>query len=520
MPARGTDTLIAAYPPTESTNEAPMTAYEALEARFQEINDLVHATAILSWDEATMMPPGSGDARAAALATLAGVMHRKLTETETGDLINEADGAAQSLDRWQAANLREMLRRWKQAVAIPPDLVVATSRANSLCEQTWRRCRAENDWDTIAPLLAEVTRLARESARCLAEAASLSPYDALMDYWEPGLRAADIDTIFAELKSFLPPLIDATIERQAGDLPLPLAGPFPVERQRRLAARLMSQLGFDTERGRLDVSHHPFCGGVRDDTRITTRYSENEFHGALMAVLHETGHALYQQGLPGDWSRQPVGDALGMMVHESQSLLIEMQACRSRHFLRFAAPLIRDAMQAREGDPAWTVDNLHKHYILVRRGLIRVDADELTYPLHVILRYEMERALIDGDMEVEDIPGAWNERMQSFLGLSTDGDFRNGCMQDVHWYSGTFGYFPCYTLGALMAAQLYQAALAAAGEIPDAIAGGDFAPLLGWLHDKVHARGRLLTADELIRDASGEPLTARIFKEHAERRYG
>jgi carboxypeptidase Taq len=496
-----------------------MAAYETLEARFREINDLEHAAAILSWDEATMMPPESGDARAAALATLAGVMHEKMTAPDTGDLIQQLSTESPSLDQWQTANLREMRRRWQHAVAVPADLVVATSRANSLCEQTWRRCRADNDWKTIAPLLAEVIRLARENAACLGEAGELAPYDALMDYWEPGLRTHDVDIIFKDLKSFLPALIDTVIGKQLKEPPLPLPGPFPIDRQRHLAATLMERLGFDTSRGRLDVSHHPFCGGVRDDTRITTRYAESEFLGALMAVLHETGHALYQQGLPAGWSRQPVGDALGMAIHESQSLLMEMQACRSRDFLRFAAPAMREALQSHDDDPAWSVDNLHKHYILVSKGKIRVDADELTYPLHVILRYEIERALIDGQMGVEDIPDAWNTQMQDNLGLSTDGDYRDGCMQDVHWFSGTFGYFPCYTLGALIAAQLYEAALSAVPGISAAIADGNFGPLLGWLREQVHGRGRLLLADELIVAASGEPLNTRFFKQHAERRY-
>ena len=273
--------------------------------------------------------------------------------------------------------------------------------------------------------------------------------------YEEGTRAADVAQLFDDLRAFLPDMIDRVLDRQRAPLPLP--GPFPHERQRALGEEMMRALQFDFARGRLDVSHHPFCGGVPDDTRITTRYSEDDFLESLMAVLHETGHALYQQGLPADWRRQPVGNCLGAAVHESQSLFVEMQVSRGRAFMEFAAPHIRQHLDGRQGDAAWTADNLHAHSIQVRRGYIRVDADELTYPLHIILRFELERALVSGELAVADIPEAWNERMMRYLGLSTEGNFKDGCMQDVHWFSGLFGYFPTYTLGALMAAQWFAA---------------------------------------------------------------
>jgi len=496
-----------------------MTAYETLEKHFEEINNLEHAAAILSWDEAAMMPPASGDARAAALATLAGVMHQKLIKADIGDLVADARESTDSMDRWQRANLKEMSRRWQQAVAIPADLVVASSRANSRCEQAWRIYRAENDWQNIRPLLAEVVTLARQTATCLGEAQSLSPYDALMDKWEPGLRATSVDNIFDDLKDFLPPFIDEVICRQQAIRKLPLAGPFSIEQQKQLATSLMTSVGFDTSRGRMDVSHHPFCGGVRDDTRITTRYSENEFLTALMAVLHETGHALYQQGLPGQWSHQPVGDALGMAIHESQSLLMEMQVCRSRDFLRYATPIIRNELGPSTEDPAWTEQNLHRHYTHVEKGFIRVNADELTYSLHVILRYEIEQALFGGAINVAELPDVWEQHMHSYLGLSTKGNFRDGCMQDVHWFAGIFGYFPSYTLGALIAAQLYGTARAHNEGIPASVSEGNFTPLLTWLRENIHSQGRLMNADELIRNISGVPLDTHFFKEHLQARY-
>jgi carboxypeptidase Taq len=278
----------------------------------------------------------------------------------------------------------------------------------------------------------------------------------------------------------------------------------------------MAAVGFDFEHGRLDTSLHPFCGGVPDDVRITTRYDEADFSSALMAVLHETGHALYERGLPADWRLQPVGQARGMSVHESQSLLIEMQACRGPEFIGFAAPLIREAFG---GDgPAWQADNLTRHYHRVGRGLIRVDADEVTYPAHVILRYRLERAMLAGDLPLADLPAAWNEGLEALLGIRPPDD-RLGCLQDIHWYDGAWGYFPTYTLGAMSAAQLYAAAQAAVPEIPEAIGRGDFAPLLGWLRENVHAKGALLSTDELLTAATGRPLDPEVFKAHLRARY-
>jgi carboxypeptidase Taq len=294
------------------------------------------------------------------------------------------------------------------------------------------------------------------------------------------------------------------------------AGPFPVERQRALGTRLMAQLGFDFRRGRLDVSLHPFCGGTIDDVRITTRYDESDFSSALMGVLHETGHALYDFGLPARWRRQPVGRARGMSLHESQSLLIEMQACRSHEFMAWLAPQLHETF----GGPAsqWQPENLWKSYNRVERGLIRVDADEVTYPAHVILRYRLEQAMIAGDLAIAELPGAWNDGMRRLLGVVPPDD-RQGCLQDIHWFDGAFGYFPTYTLGAMTAAQLFDAAREADPGIPQAIGRGDFAPLLAWLRTNVHGKGSSLSSREIVAGATGRPLDAGVFKRHLKTRY-
>jgi carboxypeptidase Taq len=281
----------------------------------------------------------------------------------------------------------------------------------------------------------------------------------------------------------------------------------------------MGVLGFDFARGRFDVSHHPFCGGVPNDTRITTRYDEDGFLESLMAICHETGHALYQQGLPADWRDQPVGQPMGVAVHESQSLLMELQVCRGREFISRIAPLIRQSFGADDADAAWSAENLYRQVTRVARTFIRVDADELSYPLHVILRFELERGLLDGTLPVVDLPEAWDAAMQQYLGLSTAGNDADGCMQDVHWYAGLFGYFPTYTLGALGAAQWFSAARTADPEILPGIESGDLTPLLGWLRTHIHGRGRLLTMQPLFEAVTGARLTTASYKEHVEARY-
>jgi carboxypeptidase Taq len=278
----------------------------------------------------------------------------------------------------------------------------------------------------------------------------------------------------------------------------------------------MAAVGFDFEHGRLDTSLHPFCGGVPEDLRITTRYDEADFTKALMGVLHETGHAMYERGLPAKWRLQPVGAACGMAAHESQSLLVEMQACRDPAFVGYLAPLARAAFGG--AGAAWEPDNLLRLYNRVEPGFIRVDADEVTYPAHVILRYRLEKAMIAGAMEPDELPGAWNAGMAELLGI-TPPDPALGCLQDIHWYDGAWGYFPTYTLGAMAAAQIFAAAVAAVPEIPEAIGRGDFAPLMAWLGENVHGLGSLHTTDALIEQATGKPLDPKVFEAHLKARY-
>ena len=495
-----------------------MKSYQKLEKRFGRLLALREAAGVLHWDASTMMPEGgsSAEARSEQLAALGTVCHDILEDGETSDLLDDAEGL-NDLNIWQAANLREMRHMWVHATAVTSDLVEALSKASMRCETKWRSARAESDFNGIKPMLAEVLKLVKESAAAKSEALACSPYEALMDEYTPGLRQDIVDPIFSDIEAFLPDFLKAVLDKQAA-APQPIIpkGPFPEAQQRELGHLLMGTLGFDFSQGRLDISLHPFSGGTPDDLRITTRYDEEDFTSGLMGILHETGHALYEKNLPKDWRRQPVGEARGMDVHESQSLLIEMQACRSKEFLTYAAPLMKQAFK-RDG-PEWQVDNLYQIYTTVEPGLIRVDADEVTYPAHVILRYNIERALIADDMTLADLPDAWNDGMERLLGL-TPPDHATGCMQDIHWFDGAWGYFPSYSLGAMTAAQFFDAALEANPDILLAIAQGNFTPLYSWLTENIHSQGSLLETPELIKRATGKELDAGIFKRHLETRY-
>lgn len=492
-------------------------AYDALRDRFSRIAALEEVAAILHWDTSVTMPSGSSAARAEQMATLAGLAHQLITAPELAGHLEDAEDRAEMLGADDRRNLALMRRKHRRATALPTDLVEAAARANSACEAAWRTARRDSDFAAVVTLLAEVVRLAREQAAALANATGLAPYDALLDGFQPGLADTRVAEIFGPLETALRDLLPLVLERQAAQpAPIPLPGPFPVEAQRALCRSLAERAGIDFASARLDESTHPFCGGTPTDTRITTRYREDDAAQAILGVLHECGHALYERNLPRDWARQPLGESAGMAAHESQSLIVEMQACRSDAFLSWLGPQLHAAFG---GDPApYAPANLARLWRRVSPGFIRVEADEVTYPAHIILRWRLERALIAGDLAVPDLPGAWNEGMRSLLGLDVP-DHARGCLQDIHWYDGAFGYFPSYTLGAMGAAQLYAAALAAVPDIPKRLAEGDLAPLIDWLRVHVHAHGARHGFDDLLRAATGRPLDPGIFIAHLRTRY-
>ena len=439
--------------------------------------------------------------------------HERLTAPDVAaDL-----AAAEPGDAWEAANIRLMRHAYARAKALPADLVEAQAKANSDCEKVWRMARPAADFPLVRPHLAEVLRLAREAASALSEALGLSPYDALMDGYQQGFGADDVAPIFAAYEDFLAIALPEVEARQARQPTwIRPKGPFPIAAQESLCRDLAQRLGLDFEHARLDQSAHPFSGGTPTDVRITTRYLEDDCTSAILAVVHETGHALYERGLPLAYARQPVGEAAGMAVHESQSLIVEMQAFRSDAFLGWLGQRLH---QAFGGAPEpYTLDNLGRYWRHVQRSLIRVDADELTYPAHVILRFRLERAMISGDLAVADLPGAWNDGLHALLGISPPDDGQ-GCLQDIHWYDGAFGYFPSYTLGAMSAAQLMQAAREQVAGLDEAFREGNLSSLLAWLRLHVHSIGSRLDLNAILQQATGRKLDPMAFQSHLRRRY-
>jgi carboxypeptidase Taq len=494
-----------------STNPS---AYQALTQSHLRMHRLEHFSNIASWDQSTHMPPGGNQARSEAMAELSGLLHRLGTDPQLGAQIEAA--TQEKLDDLQRANLREMRRKWLDATALPEALVQRRVMVTSRCEHAWRTQRPANDWAGFAANLREVLVLAREEAQCLSDKLGLSPYDALMDRFEPGMRSERVTQVFAEVKQWLPGLIRQVVARQADEPVVQPTGSFSEAAQRQVCERMMQLLGFNFDAGRLDVSAHPFSGGVPEDVRLTTRFKDGDFLMSLMSTVHETGHGRYEQNLPREWLGQPVALARSMAIHESQSLSFEMQLGGHPGFARQLSPLLAEAFGAQ---PAFEPGNLTRLLTRVAPGLIRVEADEVTYPAHVILRYEIERALIAGEAEVDDIPALWDAQMLALLGQDTRGNYRNGPMQDIHWPSGSFGYFPCYSLGAMYAAQWFATMRRLTPDLDARIAQGDLAVVFDWLKANIWQQASRWTTDELSLRASGETLNPAHFQAHLERRY-
>jgi len=493
-----------------------MTAYRLLAARFDRHYLLRSSADMLEWDAQAMMPEGGGDLRAAQLGTLRVLAHEAISADDMAEHLAEAEAAPPD-DPWERANLVAMRRAWVHAAAVPTDLVEAHARAASACELVWRAARRDDDFASLLPHLSNVVALTRQVGEAKAAVMKLSVYDALADEYEPGAGEARLGPLFAQLERELPPLVDAVVEAQARAPRMPtLDGVFPVERQAALGRMLAERMGFDFTRGRLDVSAHPFCGGSSEDVRITTRYDEKSFLPSLLGVIHETGHALYEMGLPREWVRQPVGRAPGMGLHESQSLLMEMQAARSPELLGWLASVA--AKELGVDAAVFSKEALVRRAQRVQRSLIRVDADEVTYPLHVIVRFNLERALLSGDLPVADLPTAFKDGMQRLLGIRPTTD-RDGCMQDVHWPAGAFGYFPSYTIGAIAASQLFAAALAKHPTIPSELSRGDLGTLREYARETVHQHGARFDTNGILERATGRGLDVEALIGHLRRRY-
>lgn len=454
------------------------------------------------------MPHAGGALRADQLALVSGLAHERSIDPRLAELLAECEAeTGLTNDASAAANLREIRRDYDRAVRLPGTLVREFAQVTALAQQAWRDARERDDFASFAPWLERVLRLSTERAEHLRADPDRTLYETLLDEYEPDAREAELEGVFAALRDELTPLIgeltDASDRHPGGAVQ---KGAVPVAAQAELNESVLRQIGFDLAAGRLDISTHPFCQGIGDgDTRLTTRYREDDFTDSLSSALHEGGHGLYEQGLPkAGFPGQPLSEATSLGIHESQSRLWENQVGRGRAFWSWARP--RAASHFGSALDGVGPDDLYAASNVVRPNLIRVESDEATYNLHILLRFDLERALLSGDLAVADLPEAWNARIRQDLGLEVPDD-RRGCLQDIHWAMGGIGYFPTYTLGNLYAAQFWAAALAELGGLEEAIARGDFQPLLEWLRAGIHRHGRRYTPGELCERVTGAPLS-------------
>lgn len=487
-------------------------AYADLIARLKRVHLLGSVGELLGWDEQVNLPPDSADQRAEQRAVLAEAEHAAASDPHIGELLTTLEAGVLTED--QRAVVRQARRDFERATKLPAEFVREKAVQGSRGYHAWAEARAKNDFAGYAPVLEKNLELAKREAAYLGW--TEREYDYAIDKHDPGMDAATIAGLFAELKAGLVPLVREITHATTGQPRVTLRG-FPVDGQRVFLREVTERIGFDFRRGRIDVSLHPFCSGTGADVRMTTRFKEDEPLDSLFSAIHETGHGLYEQGL----SRADHGTALGMHAgmgaHESQSRLWENQVGRSRGFWRFFEPRFRALFPAQTA--AVNAEELYRAVNAVEPTLIRVDADEVTYNLHIILRFEIEQKLFAGRLAVRDLPGAWRTAAQELLGL-TPPDDRTGVLQDVHWSDGSFGYFPSYCLGNMMAAQLWYRALALRPGLEDDFAQGDFSWLLGWLRQEVHAAGRRWEMPELVRRVTGEPLSPKWLLRYLRERYG
>lgn len=506
-----------------STVPPPVSAYHELKSRLREAATLGSIGSLVAWDQETYMPPAAASFRAEQVAVLRGIVHQRFTDPRLGELLSacESDRALTGDPTTaDAANIREIRRKYDRATRLPLDLVRELARVGSQAQEAWKHAREANDFPAFAPWLEKVMALTRRKAECYQAGQQLAPgaelYDALLDEHEPGATARQIAGIFAPLAPRL-----STLVRQIGAAKhIPSDGPLRVgidpDRQHVLGQRVVGALGFDFNAGRLDTTTHPFCSGIAPgDTRLTTRYRESSWTDALFGSLHEAGHGLYEQGLPkSEHLGEPLCQSISLGIHESQSRMWENLVGRSAEYWQFMWPHLTEHFPQLKGVSR---DDFYKAINKSEPSLIRVEADEVTYNMHIMVRLEMEVGMLDGSIRIKDVPELWNAKYKEYLGITPPND-ANGCLQDIHW-TGLIGYFATYALGNIISAQLFEAAEKATPGLRAGFAKGEFAPLLKWLRANVHRHGRSLKPMELIKKATGRTLTAEPYVRYLTNKY-
>ncbi len=488
--------------------------YAKLTELAKETTILRDAAALLSWDQETYMPPQGVAYRASEMAYLSGKAHELFTASQVGDWISACENNGFTPDSPEGANVREWRFHYDRATQLPVELVKEFEETCSLAKAAWSKARKASDFAAFEPYLEKLISLSKQKAERFGY--EDHPFDALLADYERGARTSEITTLFQGLRSDLVELIQTISERGPRVPQDLLEGNYPEEGQKLLNQEVAEALGFDFESGRIDTAAHPFCSGVGPaDTRLTTRYNTADFTSSLFGVMHEAGHGLYDQGLPGEGHAQPYGQAVSLGVHESQSRLWENHVGRSREFwerwLPRAAEIFPDLKKLSVEEMFYAVNQAHPSFI-------RVESDEVTYDLHIMIRFELEKALFDGRLKVKDIPGEWNRLYKEYLGVEVDKD-SNGCLQDIHWSLGIFGYFPTYTLGNLNASHLMTAVFRERPETKTELEAGQYLGLLGWLREKIHLQGSLYLPMDLMRNATGEPVSPKAHLDHLKERY-
>lgn len=491
--------------------------YQRLEQELSRITHIRNIGMLAHWDAATGLPKESVASRNEEIATFSTVVHEMSTSEKVGQLIEASQGEVDYLDEWQKSNLTLTKKSYDRETAISSDIQHEFSIASSASEFAWRQARANNDFKSLIPHLDRVFNVVRKIADLQSQKLKKSSMDVLIDSFDPGRTSLEIGNVFNVLKAQLPELTEKIIQKQKGEKIIPLSKPINEETQKLIGLKIMEVMEFNMDRGRLDKSVHPFCIGSNDDVRLTTRYDENNFISSLFGVIHETGHGLYQQNLPAQYRNQPVGGPLGMAFHESQSLIMEMQAGTSREFTQFLAKLLRDHFTF--SGPEYSEENLYKLVTKVKPSFIRVDADEVTYPMHIILRFEIEKAILEDNLKAQDLPGLWNSKMQQYLGIIPNAN-SEGCMQDIHWPSGWLGYFPSYTNGAIIASMLMRSAKDEYSEIGSELDKGNFQSLNKYLNDNLRQYGSSKSSADLLKASTGyDSVQPGIFIDYLQDKY-
>lgn len=491
-----------------------MKNYKLLEKEFEEIGQINNIISIIYWDIAVNIPKFSTDSRINEIALLNSIIHSRITSNKVKELIDASTSESNELDNWQITNLTAIKDKVAQTECITDELSSRYIQASAKCELVWREARNDNDFEKVKPFLQEVLNILHEVADAKASVLKCSQYDALINDYDKLRKASDIKNSFTILKEKLPNLISNIIDKQSNNKIIPIS--VPISMQKDIGIKIMQNMGFDFNMGRLDDSTHPFCGGSPFDIRITNRYDKDNFISGIMGIVHETGHGLYEMNLPINYKNQPVGKANGMALHESQSLFMEMQVGRSRQFSNYLSKLLHDKFNLKGEE--FGENNLYNTLTQVKRSFIRVDADEVTYPMHVILRFEIEELLMNKDITVNDIPTCWNDMMHKYLNIKPQNN-KQGCLQDIHWYSGAIGYFPAYTNGAIIASMLMKKLKSINNNINTDIINGNFINMNEFLNNNIRKFGSLKTTKDLINDATGYDISPHIFLEYIEEKY-